>query len=126
MSVLTIALLEDEPVIARDLQETLEHSGFRLFCAENIAELLDFCQSEHPDLVLVNFYLEEGGNSLSVCRFVENQLGIRTALITGAYRGELSNAPHDQAHSLVLYKPFNGWQLIEFLQHLFRRLPGSA
>ncbi len=63
----TILIADDEASIVELLTETLAPGGFRLLCAYDGKAALAIAQSEHPDLVLLDWTMP-GLDGLAVCR----------------------------------------------------------
>lgn len=56
-----VLIVEDEVVIALDLQSTLEGAGDMVIgTALNIADAVEIVQAGHPELALININLREG------------------------------------------------------------------
>ncbi len=119
----SILVVEDEDVIAEDIQETLQHFGYvfagRVAAAESV---LDLAQEEQPDLVLMDINLEGDMDGISAAAQVRDTLNIPVVFLTSLGDDEtLRRASITDPYGYVL-KPFKDIELraaIELALHRF-------
>jgi DNA-binding NarL/FixJ family response regulator len=79
-----VLIVEDEPLIALDLEATLQTLGFDV-CgfAANAREAVELATSRRPDLVLMDLYLEEGCEGTKAAKWLNDACGIPVLFVTG-------------------------------------------
>lgn len=111
MRTLTILLLEYEPVIALDLKWELIRMGFVVYQAFSLPEAMEICQTQLPDLALINFRHDQFTDGMRIARTLRVHFQMKVLLITGAQTSELEAAGDFYAGQEVLNKPFTRLQL---------------
>lgn len=117
----SVLLVEDEPLIALDVQDCLQKEGARVFCAGKLADALAF--AERPDLsvAIIDFDLR-GEDGESVCdRLVKR--GVPFLFYSGWNASDLHNVC-DSAP--VLSKPVPCETIVEAVQDLIEAGHGAA
>ena len=72
---MTVALLlEDEPLIALDVQQVLIDAGFEVSTISTCADALEWLQKHRPDVVIVDIILRDGPCHSVVARLVEDDI----------------------------------------------------
>lgn len=102
----TVLLVEDEPVIALDLQAELEAKGYFVLTANNAAEALRICARHLPFLVIINFNYQNQGDGMALARLLRIQYFVKLLFITGARPQDLEISENFYAGHDVLHKPF--------------------
>src|ERR1700760_5040 len=83
-AVLRILLVEDEPLIALDLETILERLGHQVVgVAETCAEAVRLAGDERPDVALVDIKLRDGFTGVEVARRLTDDFGLYCAFVTG-------------------------------------------
>ena len=79
-----ILIVEDEPLIAIDLEATLRTLGFDV-CgrASNAREAVELATTRQPDLVLMDVYLEEGCDGTKAAKWLNDACDIPVLFVTG-------------------------------------------
>ena len=77
-------IVEDEPLIAIDLEATLRTLGFDV-CgrASNPREAVELATSRQPDFILMDVYLDEGHQGINAAKWLREACGIPVLFITG-------------------------------------------
>ncbi|HEY9643038.1 MAG TPA: ATP-binding protein [Coleofasciculaceae cyanobacterium] len=106
-SSLNILIVEDEWVIALDIKRHLNKLGYGVAgtanCAEKALELVD---KTHPDLVLMDIYLQGEKNGIEVAECIRQQMNVPIVFLTAhADEGTLTEAIASHPHGYVV-KPF--------------------
>ncbi len=74
-----ILLIEDDPAVARSLQDGLEQHGFSVTWSSSGVQGVEFARSDHPHLILMDVRLPDG-SGFDFCRRLR-QLGLRQPVI---------------------------------------------
>jgi DNA-binding response OmpR family regulator len=104
----TVLILEDEPLIAFDLEIYLAEAGGRVMIARTCAEALSLLQTERIDMAALDFQV--GDETCERVAWTCRQLGTPFVITTG-YPAEQDQL--GAAHWLV--KPFNSSSLLAVL-----------
>ncbi len=76
-----ILIVEDEPKLARVLQDYLEKEGYTVFCLSRGDDAMAQVRKEKPDLILLDIMLP-GLDGLSVCRSIRKDMAVPIIMIT--------------------------------------------
>lgn len=120
---MNILIVEDEPEIAKLIQQTLEREGFSCQIAEDGMRALDLFQIQQPDLIILDLMLP-GLDGLEVCTRIRQKSHLKDPYILMlTARGEeidrvigLSTGADD-----YLVKPFSPRELVARTRALLRR-----
>jgi len=106
----SILVVEDEWVVARDMQRCLEDSGYRVLgTASSLAEALRFVETERPDLVLIDIVLgPEDGIALA---HALRQRGLAFVYVTAHTDPETLARAKETGPLGYVVKPFDDRQL---------------
>ena len=78
-----ILIVEDESIVARNLQKRLMNLGFRVPALAATAEqAIQEAERTHPDLVLMDIRLEGEGDGIAAAREIHERLGIPVVYVT--------------------------------------------
>jgi DNA-binding response OmpR family regulator len=113
-----ILLSEDEPVIAQDISELLEHDGFQVVQADNPADFQALNRRWQPRLAILNFKQKAIPDGMNLACTVFFHLNMQVLFITGARIQDLQASPHFDARFEILHKPFTTSQLLRCLHKL--------
>lgn len=108
-----ILIIEDEPLIALDLQQLLEQEGYEVFTdyqtVENVLYLLD---SWSPDIVLLDIELNEKKTGIDVASFIHQNTSIPFCFISSyADPNTLEKVKHTHPKGFIV-KPFKTQDVI--------------
>ena len=107
-----ILVLEDEPLIAMDLEDLLTSKGFTVVGPFSTAAAALESLGEAPlQAALLDIYLFNG-TSFDVARELRRR-GIRFAFMTGLVAPDV--VPADLAGSPIILKPYNEKELLAFV-----------
>ncbi len=118
MRLFSIFIVEDEPVIALNLQLELELAGHRVTIATNTGEAMKLCARQRPDVAIMNLLFENSMDGMALARILRIRYFVVVLFITGARIEDLEASKDFYAGYDVLYKPFTARQLREFLLKL--------
>jgi len=87
-----ILIVEDDPVIALDLTDSLERGGHEVVGpAASAAEAVALCEAERPKLALVDINLRDGDNGVILARGLVARWGL-TVIFVSAQREQARRA----------------------------------
>jgi len=107
-----ILVVEDERVVARDIQESLLRMGYDVIgTAASSAECLAHAEERRPDLVLMDIRIEGALDGIETARILRSRYGVPVIFLT-AYADEqtVARAKETEAHGYIL-KPFRAGEL---------------
>jgi DNA-binding response OmpR family regulator len=110
-----ILVVEDDRSSRRALVALLRLSGFEAFPAATIEEGFELLQRS-PDCLILDLMLPDGNGGRILAHVREQQLPIRVVVTTGAIDWEHMLGASPTPADMVLQKPVNYRQLIEWLQ----------
>lgn len=105
----TALLLEDEPLIAMDLEITLQGGGFDVVHMVTCADADQWLHANRADIAIVDIHLQDGS-----CHDVVGKLhaaGIPFVVHSGSHPSEHAGTPFE--HGVWLSKPSIATDLIE-------------
>lgn len=70
-----ILLVEDNPHITKINRDTFEEAGYRVSCAETVAQAQVLFHAEVPDLIVLDIMLPDG-NGLELCRKIRGESNV--------------------------------------------------
>ena len=118
----TLLIVEDEILLAIDLQDELEDSGYRVLeLTTRHQEALGVAREGKPDLALVNICLDGGDDGVALARDLK-ALGVPVLFISG------QNDQARLAKSVAvasLCKPYSAAEMVRAVDYLFRHDRGD-
>jgi len=113
-----VLIVEDEPMIAENLQALLNAKGYEADVASDGAEAVQKARDFKPDLMLLDIMLPRLGG-FDVCRILKTDpatKGIKIVMVTGLGRmGEVENAFKNGADDYLI-KPVDTARLLKKLE----------
>jgi DNA-binding response OmpR family regulator len=108
-------IVEDEPLIALDLQEAMLALGFYVCGVARTQERArSLADSEHPDVVLMDVSLEGGREGIEAARWLREAYGLEVIFVTGSTDRPTLDQIHEQVPGAqVLPKPVNHQHLAD-------------
>jgi len=107
MEKLNIFIVEDESIVAKDIQNSLTKLGYSVSgIANNGKEAIDEILSKKPDLVLMDIMIKGGMTGIEVAEKIKQEINVPVIFLT-AYADEstLSKAKVTEPYGYIL-KPF--------------------
>jgi CheY-like chemotaxis protein len=103
----SILVVEDEMIVAADIQQQLQQDGFQPNpVARSGEEAVRMAQELRPDLILMDISLEGSIDGLAAARLIQQSTGIPVVYLT-AFPGMFLQDPSSmQEPNLCLIKPF--------------------
>jgi len=116
-----IVIVEDERIIASDLQLTLVSWGYsQTVILSSGEELLDNLEEINPDLILMDIMLKGKMNGIEAVSIINKKKNIPVIYIT-AYSNQITIDKANQTNPLgYLIKPFEEYQLKEIVETVFK------
>ena len=115
MRTLTVLLAEDEPIISMHIKLLLEEIGLQVIQMVQKRAITAICQQIQPDLVILNFNLQDAGNGMSVAQALKQRFNLPVMLITGARPEDITTSKDFDPSVAVMYKPFTRTQVRQFV-----------
>jgi PAS domain S-box-containing protein len=107
-----ILVVEDERVVARDIEESLLRMGYDVVgLAASSTECLAHAEERRPDLVLMDIRIEGALDGIETARILRSRFGVPVIFLT-AYADDqtVARAKETEAHGYIL-KPFRAGEL---------------
>jgi two-component system cell cycle sensor histidine kinase/response regulator CckA len=107
-----ILVVEDERVVARDIEESLLRMGYDVVgTAASAAECLQRAESQRPDLVLMDIRIEGALDGIETARILRTRYDVPVIYLTAfADEQTVARARETEAHGYIL-KPFRAGEL---------------
>lgn len=127
----SILIVEDEPLIAEDIQGYLEESGFAVLgIANSGAVALEMLSKTKPDALLLDINLGSGPDGIELAGIIRKEYQLPFVFLTShADKATLERAKHTFPAGYLL-KPFDGSDLMTSLEialfNHFNQLPSTA
>jgi CheY-like chemotaxis protein len=116
----TVLVVDDEEAVRDSLSELLSGVGYRVVVAENARTALAQVDSEDPDLVLTDIYMElgDGYELISALRRRDTTIPV-VAMSAGRYGYDTLQAALHLGATAVIDKPFACAGLVETIDRQF-------
>jgi len=114
-----ILIVDDEMHLAKILQFTLDHAGYKTALAFDGREALSMVASEDPDLIILDLMLP-GVDGYKVCNILKNDDKLRNIPVIILSARDFQNEELEEPLSadLLLQKPFNIEELLSEISRL--------
>jgi DNA-binding LytR/AlgR family response regulator len=102
-----ILIVEDESIVAKDIQQTLIRLGYNVVGIASTGEkAIQLAQAEYPELILMDIMLKGEMTGIDVAQIIKEKLGIPIIYIT-AYADEttISKSKYTEPYGYII-KPF--------------------
>lgn len=121
----TILLIEDDPAVARSLEEGLRREGYSVHWRSTGGEGLEYARTQHPDLILLDVRLPDG-SGFDVCRELR-RIGLHMPVIMlTVEREELDKVLGlEMGADDYVTKPFSLRELLSRIRAQLRRAYGE-
>ena len=108
-------IVEDDPLIAVDLEATLRTLGFDVCgCASNPREAVEQATSIQPDVVLMDVYLDGGWEGIKAAKWLREACEIPVVFVTGhADRETIASIREQVPKAPLCVKPVRDDRLVE-------------
>lgn len=122
---INILVIEDESIVRKDIEQTLEKIGYNVIgAADNGEDAIDLAVRFRPDVILMDIMLKGDMNGIAAAEEIKRTLDVPIIFLTAyADRSTLGEAKLAEPHGYVL-KPFKDVDLqtsIEMAIHKFSK-----
>ncbi len=107
MSKINILIVEDESIVAKDIQQSLKKLGYNVVDTASTGEnAIKLAEEKHPDLILMDIMLKGEMSGIDAAEYVKKNLNIPIIFLT-AYADEstLNKAKITEPYGYII-KPF--------------------
>lgn len=126
MSEQRVLIIEDERLVAIDLQELLEAAGYQTEVAHSSEEALEKAERFVPHLVLCDINLGEGATGIDCIRHLQQSFAkLEVIYITAFSSSEVIRAADETEPFNYIVKPYNDSQIRVAVQMAFNYLERS-
>lgn len=116
-----ILIVEDDKVVRDELALFLQQQGFVVLPNQEVDQLKEEIQREHPDLILMDIHLPRH-NGIQLCQEISTQSSIPILMIT-SQEDELTQLMSFQAGAIdFITKPIQPYLLVARIRSIFRLL----
>ena len=106
MQTLKVLIIEDETLIAMDLEEMIDAMGHRVVgIARSAKEAVNLFGIYKPDLILADIHLADGSSGVEAVNVIQSTMSVPVIFIT-AFPERLSGFRRHE-NATMLSKPFN-------------------
>ncbi|WP_152048968.1 response regulator [Aureimonas psammosilenae] len=123
-----ILIVEDEPLIALDLEEMLQEGGFEVIgTAADMPSALALAEQQRPDAATMDIRLRGGSDGVETACRLYREHGIRSLFISSHFEAKKRAAASDCNPIAFVSKPFQAVQVLRELAGAgFRSLPAVS
>ena len=108
-----ILIIEDEFLIALNLQEILTKEGFEVVgIASSYKGSIALCKSKSPDITLVDINIDGDRNGIETAAFLKDAFGVAVIFLTAYTSDEFFEAAKQIKPEAYLTKPFDAQDVI--------------
>lgn len=116
-----ILIVEDDRVVRDELALFLQQQGFIVLPNQEVDQLKEEIQREHPDLILMDIHLPKH-NGIQLCQEISTQFSIPILMIT-SQEDKLTQLMSFQAGAIdFITKPIQPYLLVARIRSIFRLL----
>ncbi|MBF0123168.1 MAG: response regulator [Candidatus Omnitrophica bacterium] len=117
-----ILIIEDDPSVARVLQERLTKSGFDIFIAVDAYQGLTTAKSELPDLIILDLMLPGGGGETTFqnLKRTPKTSRIPVLVLTASRDAEVKQKMLDAGVAGFMEKPYEASELIGMVSSILQ------
>lgn len=117
-----ILVVEDEAVVAMDIEQTLMKLGYSVAVAHSNQEALEQAENAHPDLVLMDILLGDGPDGIDTANQIRQRFGTSSVYLTAnADESTIQRAKESEPAGYIL-KPFRERELHATVQMALSRI----
>lgn len=113
MNTTKVLIIEDDPIIAKDISSLLKSEGYNIVgVAHDATTALDYLASRGADFVMLDIYLGPGMNGIDIAEVIHQKYKIPYIFLTSFSDTETLEAAKLQAPYGYLVKPFQDRTLL--------------
>ena len=107
MTTIRVAIVEDEPIIAADLENQLKKSGLEVIGSfESGEEILEFLESDQPDVILMDIQLYGSLDGIDTAHLINKKMSVPIIFLTSNTDKNTFNRAKLTFPHAFLSKPF--------------------
>ncbi|MBS0584267.1 MAG: PAS-domain containing protein [Proteobacteria bacterium] len=114
----TALLVDNEPQALSALATLLESWGWQVRCAQDEVQALSAANEAQPDVAILDYHLDGGGNGIDLHARLRDVLGERRAILLTADRDTGLRQRARAAGLVLLYKPLKPFALHQALRQM--------
>lgn len=119
-----VLIIEDEAIIARDLQMMIEKEGFRVVAiVRTLEEVVTVFRTHQPDLILSDVYLNDDISGLDIVRELLSIRSVPVIFNTAYSNDELISRVSNLQNVFYLTKPYTSSQVLATLKIAVNKIP---
>jgi len=111
-----VLVVEDEGIVALDIKMSLEAQGYNVFVANSGEKALEIVEKEHPDIVLMDIYLQGKKEGIGIARKIREKYDIPIVYITAYSDDEIIEEARETGPFGYLLKPLEERELYSTIQ----------
>ena len=113
----TILIVEDEALVAANIEEVLAESGFRVAgVAASAAEAISLADEHHPQLALVDIRLTGPVDGIELACRLREQFGVPSIFLSGLVDSAIAARAKAARPLGFLHKPFRPSQVFNAIE----------
>ena len=122
MDVAKVMIVEDDVIVAEDLSRALRASGYDVAgYAVSGDEALDLAQTVTPDLILMDVFLSDGHDGITVARTITDWMDVPIVFITACSTEKMVEAAVSAGAAGYIVKPFQFRQVTAAIKVALQR-----
>ena len=118
----TIAIIEDDPVLAKTLEDALKDAGYQTVRADNGKTGLALVLKEHPDLILLDIVMPQMDGITMLNSLRQDYWGGDVPVIVLSNLSEPAEITEALAHSAFDYLVKSSWKLKDVVKKVESKL----
>ena len=111
-----VLVVEDEGIVALDIKMSLEAQGYDVFVANNGEKALKIVEKEHPDIVLMDVYIQGEKEGIRIAKKIREKYDIPIVYITAYADDEIIEEARKTGPFGYLLKPLEERELYSTIQ----------
>lgn len=125
MDVAKVMIVEDDVIVAEDLSRALRASGYDVAgYAVSGDEALDLARTVMPDLILMDVFLSDGHDGITVARMITDWMEVPIVFITACSTEKMVEAAVNAGAAGYIVKPFQFRQVTAAIKVALQRREG--
>jgi DNA-binding NarL/FixJ family response regulator len=122
MSAVKILIVEDEAIVAMEIEHRLSMLGYDICDVSSSGEkAIILAETHKPDLVLMDIKLKGNMNGLIAARIIKEKLNIPSVFITANSDQNTINQIDELLHFECLFKPIEEEDLLKAIENTIKR-----
>jgi len=119
-----LLVVEDEPILAKLMTDTLQQAGYQVFTLENGLEVVDWIKEQVPDLVLLDLNLP-GKHGMEICKEVRAFSAVPIVMVTSCAEEIDRLLGLELGADDYICKPFSPREMAARVKAILRRATGQ-